>query len=94
MLLQSYYDDIKLVPLEHLKLEEKSTEAATEVKKEVERKPSVTKEPEPDEPLPTRTVENVAPIIKRTVSIIPSTKVCLLLSYCILKTVLKLFWAF
>ncbi len=73
--MQSYYEDIKLVPLEQLKLEEKTSEASSETKKEIERKPSISKEAEHDEPLPTRTVENVAPTIKRTVSIIPSTKV-------------------
>lgn len=61
--------------MEQLKLEEKSSEQTNEVKKEAERKHSTAKEVEVDEPLPTRTVENSFPAIKRTVSLVASTKV-------------------
>lgn len=73
-----------MVPLELLKLEEKiaSKSDPQEEKMDVDQKPTISNEPELDEPLPTRTVtiEKIepaapAPIIKRTVSIIPSSKV-------------------
>ncbi|ODM98829.1 Apoptotic chromatin condensation inducer in the nucleus, partial [Orchesella cincta] len=71
-LLNKYYEDIKLVPLEQLKLEEK-TLPGSDTKVETSRKPSISQEPEQEEPLPTRTVENI-PTVKRTVSIVSTTK--------------------